>query len=286
MQNTTLKYYQRKRYNKITELPLLLDGISGAIAVFSFRKLKSLYSGFCIRVRRSSDNAEQDFGFVNNVLDTSALLSFVGSGSGFVSKWYDQSGNALHAAQNTAASQPRIVNNGVLETINSASALSFDGSNDLLSLGTPASLSFAGSTPFSIVAKGIKFADLSVNRPVIGKWTDYQEQYTFSTRTTDNKIIFATRTSDQNFRVVSAGNNSANTNDIYSFLCIRDSQGIKLFNANNVQLASADFATGILSSSAPVYLGHDTKTYHSGFIKEIIVFNKALSESERAMVLS
>jgi hypothetical protein len=33
--------------------------------------------------------------------------------SGFVSKWYDQSGNGNHATQGTAASQPKIVNGGV-----------------------------------------------------------------------------------------------------------------------------------------------------------------------------
>jgi hypothetical protein len=36
--------------------------------------------------------------------------------SGFVTTWYDQSGNGLNAVQATAASQPRIVNVGVVDT--------------------------------------------------------------------------------------------------------------------------------------------------------------------------
>jgi hypothetical protein len=36
------------------------------------------------------------------------------SGNGFVTKWYDQSGNDNHATQGTAASQPKIVNAGSL----------------------------------------------------------------------------------------------------------------------------------------------------------------------------
>jgi hypothetical protein len=42
---------------------------------------------------------------------------FTGQGvDGFVSKWYDQSGNDNHATQGTAASQPKIVDGGVLVT--------------------------------------------------------------------------------------------------------------------------------------------------------------------------
>ena len=37
--------------------------------------------------------------------------------NGFVSKWYDQSGNGKHMSQSDTADQPRIVNSGTLETI-------------------------------------------------------------------------------------------------------------------------------------------------------------------------
>jgi hypothetical protein len=96
----------------------LLDTYSGAAVAYSLRKLSSTYSGNCIRVRRSSDNAEQNIGFVSNVLDTASLLSFVGAGNGFVVTWYDQSGNANNAAQYNATTQPQIVLNGSIHTLN------------------------------------------------------------------------------------------------------------------------------------------------------------------------
>jgi hypothetical protein len=65
-------------------------------------------------VRRSSDNAEQDIGFANNVLDTASLLSFCGAGNGFVTTWYDQVGSN-NATQTTTTQQPRIVNSGSLD---------------------------------------------------------------------------------------------------------------------------------------------------------------------------
>lgn len=98
----------------IAAFSFLLDTYTGAAAAYSFRKLRSAYSGNCIRVRRSSDNTEQNIGFVNNVLDTASLLSFVGAGNGFVTTWYDQSGNTVNATQSTAAYQPQIVSSGNL----------------------------------------------------------------------------------------------------------------------------------------------------------------------------
>jgi hypothetical protein len=105
---------------------LLLDTYSGTQAAFGLRKLRRSYSGNCVRVRRSSDNTEQDIGFVLEALDTASLLSFVGANSGFVVTWYDQSGNARNLNQSTAGLQPRIVNAGVLETRNTRPSLFFN----------------------------------------------------------------------------------------------------------------------------------------------------------------
>ena len=123
----------------------LLDTYTSASAAYSLRKLRSAYSGNCIRVRRSSDNTEQDFGFVNNVLDTASLLSFCGAGNGFVTTWYDQSGNTKNTTQSTAANQPRIVNAGSIDLVNSKPAILGDGiddnlTNTTLSLTNPTSI--------------------------------------------------------------------------------------------------------------------------------------------------
>ena len=98
----------------------LLDSYSGASVAYSLRKLSATYSGSAIRVRRSSDNAEQNIGFdAGGNLDTTSLLSFVGVVSGFVTTWYDQSGNGNNAFQTASSAQPQIVNNGSIITRNS-----------------------------------------------------------------------------------------------------------------------------------------------------------------------
>ena len=110
----------------------LLDTYSGAAAAYSLRQLSSTYSGDAIVVRRASDNTTQNIGFVNNELDTATLESFCSGTDGFVTTWYDQSGNGNDAAQATASSQPRIVSAGSTILENGKPAVSYDGGDNLL----------------------------------------------------------------------------------------------------------------------------------------------------------
>jgi hypothetical protein len=115
---------------------LLLDSYSGAAAAYSLRKLTSTYTGSAIRVRRSSDNAEQNIGFDGSGnLNTVSLLAFVGSGNGFVTTWYDQSGNGRNANQTSASNQPHIVISGTLQTYIGKPSLFFDGASRFFDCG-------------------------------------------------------------------------------------------------------------------------------------------------------
>lgn len=119
----------------VTTLGLLLDLYPSAAAAYSVRKLRSAYTGSAIRVRRSSDNAEQDIGFTAlGNLDTTTLTSFCGAGNGFVTTWYDQSGNARNATQSTAANQPQIVSSGNVILNNGKSALQNTSDTQILYL--------------------------------------------------------------------------------------------------------------------------------------------------------
>ena len=115
--------------SQITQFVGLLDTYSGAAAAYSLRKLRTAYTGSAIRVRRASDNAEQDIGFVSNVLDTSSLTSFCSGTNGFVKTWYDQSGNGRDATQTTGANQPQIVSSGSVINVNSKPAIQFTNTN-------------------------------------------------------------------------------------------------------------------------------------------------------------
>lgn len=115
----------------------LLDTYTGAAAGYSLRRISGVATN-SLRVRRSSDNAETDIGFaVDGNLDNAALLAFVGTGgtdNGYVTTWYDQSGNSRHATQTSATAQPQIVSAGNIITVNGYQVIKYDGSNDNLNL--------------------------------------------------------------------------------------------------------------------------------------------------------
>lgn len=106
----------------------ILDDISNVAAAYALRQLRSAYAGSAVRVRRSSDDAEQDIGFVAGEFDSGAFSSFVGGGSGYVKTWYDQSGNGRDTTQATEANQPQIV----LSVVNSKPIVRFNGTSTFL----------------------------------------------------------------------------------------------------------------------------------------------------------
>jgi len=113
---------------------LLLDEYPNAAAAYSLRRVNSRYTGALIRVRRdSTGQAEHDIGSIGEALDTVALKAFIRNNSGYVTTWYDQSGNARNATQTTAANQPRIVNAGAIDNKNGRPAMRFSNTVFLLS---------------------------------------------------------------------------------------------------------------------------------------------------------
>jgi hypothetical protein len=75
--------------------PWVLDNFP-ATAAYSVRKLASEATA-SFRVKRISDNTEQDIGFDSSGnLDTGSLFTFVGAGTARITDWYDQSGNGNH----------------------------------------------------------------------------------------------------------------------------------------------------------------------------------------------
>lgn len=106
--------------------PPLSALISVSAAAFSLRKLVCGYEGYAIQVRRSSDNATQNIGFTaSGELDTVSLKTFIGINNGFISKWYDQSGNVNDASQTTITNQPELVVAGVINRRNGLPAAIF-----------------------------------------------------------------------------------------------------------------------------------------------------------------
>lgn len=109
----------------ITPVNFVLSACSRA---YGLRLLNSNYDGPIVKIRRSSDNNEIQLSANSvGVLENSEILNFVGAGNGFVSIWYDQSGNGRHLSQSATANQAYIVSAGVLTLMNNIPMCKFVG---------------------------------------------------------------------------------------------------------------------------------------------------------------
>lgn len=111
-------------------------GGTDAAAAYSVRQLSDK-AVICMRIRRDmgagnpGDDDEINIGFDSNGdLDTQAIADFCGTGTGYVTRWWDQSTNGNHADQpvggtGSNTSQPQIYNGTAVITENGKPTLSF-----------------------------------------------------------------------------------------------------------------------------------------------------------------
>jgi hypothetical protein len=131
----------------------VLDLYPNAAVAYSLRKLRSAYAGSAVRIRRSGDNSEFDFGFdTNGDFNAASAVAFCvaggGSQNGFIVTWYDQSGNGTNASQPVAANQVQCITGGAWSNTfgtNTRSSLNFDGTKRLI-VGSPTAVfTFTGN---------------------------------------------------------------------------------------------------------------------------------------------
>lgn len=126
---------------------LLLDTYTGAAAAFSVRKLNSAYTGNCMQIFVQATLSTHEIGFVNGVIDESAILSAAGSNIALVNIWYDQSGNGNNASA-TGIRRPEIATGGAVHKVNGKCALKFNTHHLTLTNTVSASGDFSAFTVY------------------------------------------------------------------------------------------------------------------------------------------
>ena len=136
------------------------DAIPSIAAAYSTRRLLSSYTGPLLRlVADRTGYPEQDIGYTAaGDLNTAAAASFLAGDAGYIAKWYDQSGNALHWSQATLASMPLFVVSGQ----NSRPIIRADGTDDHM-----LSPSFAAMSSETIIAV-VKWSTVG-NKSLMGR---------------------------------------------------------------------------------------------------------------------
>ncbi|MFY7964334.1 MAG: LamG-like jellyroll fold domain-containing protein, partial [Chitinophagaceae bacterium] len=247
-------------------------GISNLLAqsAYSLRKLRDTYTGAAIEVRRSSDNTTQNIAFTAaGNLDTTALKTFVGGSNGFVTIWYDQSGNARNLTQTTASKQPTIVNAGVIFRKSTLPTIFFDATDDGM-LFTGADYLITNGFTVNLVA-GSNSASASARRAVQGvnginnNWLigPYQNTHTWFAGGFNHQAATPWLTSQvERFTVIQA-TSVANT----SFR-----NGTSITSANNKSIVPGKLYLGTEGGFAE---------FLDGFISELVSYSTELNTTDR-----
>ena len=239
-------------------------------AAFSLRKLRTAYNGNAVRVRRSSDNAEQNIAFnVNGGLDTTALNTFCTGANGFVTTWYDQQGSN-NATQTVQARQPKIydsVTGVVLE--NGKHAVSFTKtSSQFLNISTGFALPIFIS---SVVKANIASNDIGgyfgqgTNRVAFGaSKVAFNPLNSFWAWTPNQSCTYGLL-------------NSLDTNQHLHTYYIPDATETNWkWYFDGVDTGSAGLTSGVpTTTSSSAFIGYTgiTTEYWNGTIQEIILYN-------------
>lgn len=247
----------------------LLDTYTNAAAAYSVRKLRAAYTGSAIRVRRSSDNTEQDIGFdVSGNLDESALTTFVGANNGFVTTWYDQSGNSRNANQSTAGNQPQIVSSGSVITLTGVGSpkpvIHFYGLGKKFVFTS----SIDGSLYTSFNTS--KFSGTGGSGFYAGSSSSGKTPYTPLPLTTAGYFMSRSGTTGYRHNMI--------TNNYELLSCVAPQSGALLFYINN----NSKSLTTITDGSSPSFIGIGTRSdiaIDNSYCNEFIIYTSDMSSN-------
>lgn len=262
--------YKYKRY--------LLDRYPAKVA-YSLMQLKTGIT-YVVRVRRSSDNAEQDFRATQ--ITDGTLTTFTGVGDGFVTTWYDQGSGIYHATQPIQANQPQIVASGVLITENNKPGIKF-GATITTGLDSPPFANNNGAVSLYLVSK-----PLSATQVLYADIVDFSHSFNEGlgglvvqqNNLSHNNFYFAVRYTEGGYYTTDAVSAlTFNVNNLMSYYSTAGSTNVHFRNGTQVASQST---VGFSGTSGNISIrignwrgdnfGNSNNRQYNGLISEIIYY--------------
>jgi hypothetical protein len=267
-------------WEDIPALAGILDGYTADLSgAYAAALLDKDYTGDCIRVRRASDNTEQDIGFDGQDLDTTALTTFCTGTDCFIRTWYDQSGNAYDATNATSAQQPKVYDSStgvVFENLKPTNQ--FSGGQ---ALAMPSAVWNKGDFSVFAVARANTTLDCILNMsPDAVNWSVYTLGTTATSNEYGGRLYLNTVDTDQD-----GGTYTFGTQGLFAVTCTTSSSTI-------VQsLNGVDATSNVGSNSSVNHMAIGARTTNAttnpltGNVQAIIIYS-ADKSTDRAAIES
>ena len=278
-----------------------LTSATPSSVAYSLRRLSSTYTGPVLRIRRSNDNELRDVYFDGNgvlslssqvsaagggTATTTTLQTWIGSNSGTVAIWYDQSGNSRNISNSTTSRQPTVVASGVLQVNGTGKPrVWFNGSNWLVSsyLPTTQPVSVSAVWQFSSASGGREICGWGNNAGSarrLGLWipASSTSQTTFGMESSGPARIGVTpiiaNTTYVTNQVISSSDFSTLSQRVNG---VTETSFTVVGGATTLNITAGEFAVGTVPGA------NDNHNFNGG-IQELVLFLSALSTTERETI--
>jgi hypothetical protein len=247
----------------------------------------AVYSGACLRVKRTSDNVEQDINFVSSspdaLLDTAALLTFAGANTCVVCRWYFQDGSGDYLEQTTIANMPRIVNAGTLDTQNSIPAIIFDGTNDFMEVPSSSGLTIS---PTSFYAVSSRRTSASAFRTVLatGILAGARGYGIFYINNSNGDIYIQSRYTTGTFTNTGIYANTIDTPNLLQAITT-NTEDNTWFNGGSQQTSSFTQTNNTTTENISIgaRMNSGATFFHEGAIQEVCIYQSDKTSDQSAM---
>jgi hypothetical protein len=260
----------------------LLSQLPTSIGAFSLRAVSGTLT-LAVRVRRSTDNATQDFYADQScnltTVSSQTLASWLGAATGYVTTWYDQSGAGNHAVQNTTANQPVIA----VSTKGPGYMITLNGSTQYLTL-TSAGYSLLNGINYTLNMVTQRTASKSTLNYVFGTNTqngNFQNAgIGFENNTTISPLGNLTNTGGTQLTI--AGYNASNEPAYYVTGAVIPTR----VGYSNATVIGTNSNAGLLQvpSGATYSFGYvrngQNFFYYTGNVFEFLIFSSGLNQSQ------
>lgn len=238
-------------------------GISDIVSAFGMNRIVYPSSANTIDLRRVSDNARMDIGWLKNKFDQASVDSFLSGGEGRIAAWYDQMQN-YDVTQGTAGQQPEITSNGVK-----------GAGNDILNNNS--FQQFAGDFSICFAMKSDNITNTR-QRPFTFGDTDNTNNVVFSFNNGGGLRVYWNGTGSPSIIAGSAGDYT--DKKLRYFVFVRSGTTVELF-IDGVSVGSSTSGTSFTTDSEITLLNQGTNDPLLGWMDNVFVVNRAITSAER-----